>query len=52
MWDFLTKAEPDVTLGRFYEQDQFFIQQGRKVFKELLPLICNLIEDQLAKTKH
>ena len=44
---FLTRSEPNITLGRFYEEDQFFIQQGRKVFKELLPLICNLIEQQL-----
>ncbi|MDP3480661.1 MAG: beta-ketoacyl-ACP synthase III [Desulfoprunum sp.] len=48
---FLTRAEPDIALERFYEQDQFFNQQGRKVFKELLPLICNLIEDQLEKMK-
>jgi beta-ketodecanoyl-[acyl-carrier-protein] synthase len=44
---YLTKSEPDVTLDRFYQPDQFFIQQGRKVFKELLPLICNLVENQL-----
>jgi len=48
---FLTKAEPDITLERFYEQDQYFIQQGRKVFKELLPLICNLVDNQLAGAK-
>lgn len=48
---FLTKAEPDITLARFYDQDQYFIQQGRKVFKELLPLICNLIETQLKNTQ-
>jgi beta-ketodecanoyl-[acyl-carrier-protein] synthase len=46
---YLTKAEPDITFNRFYEQDQYFIQQGRKVFKELLPLICNLLENQLKK---
>lgn len=45
---YLTRCEPDVTLARFYEQDQFFIQRGRKVFKELLPQICNLVKDQLA----
>lgn len=44
---FLTKVEPDVTFERFYEPDQFFIQQGRKVFKELLPLICSLVNGQL-----
>jgi beta-ketodecanoyl-[acyl-carrier-protein] synthase len=48
---FLTKAEPDITFSRFYEQDQYFVQQGRKVFKELLPLICNLIETQLGTMK-
>ncbi len=48
---FLTKAEPNIAFERFYEQDQFFIQQGRKVFKELLPLICCLIEKQLEKNK-
>jgi beta-ketodecanoyl-[acyl-carrier-protein] synthase len=48
---FLTKAEPDITLKRFYEQDQYFIQQGRKVFKELLPLICDLVDNQLAGAK-
>jgi beta-ketodecanoyl-[acyl-carrier-protein] synthase len=45
---FLTKAEPDITFERFYEQDQYFVQQGRKVFKELLPLICDLVDKQLA----
>jgi beta-ketodecanoyl-[acyl-carrier-protein] synthase len=46
---FLTKVEPDVTFSRFFEPDQFFIQQGRKVFKELLPLICSLVEGQLQR---
>ncbi|MEN9463932.1 MAG: hypothetical protein RL217_113 [Pseudomonadota bacterium] len=27
----------------------FFVQEGRKVFKELLPLVTNFIEEQLAK---
>ncbi len=44
---YLTRCEPNVTFDRFYEQDQFFIQQGRKVFKELLPLICDFVKDQL-----
>jgi beta-ketodecanoyl-[acyl-carrier-protein] synthase len=48
---FLTKAEPDITFERFYEQDQFFLQQGRKVFKELLPLIYTLVQNQLQKAK-
>lgn len=46
---FLTKAEPDITLDRFFERDQFFGQQGRKVFKELLPLIYTLVDEQLRK---
>ena len=46
---YLTKSEPDVDLARFYRPDQFFIQQGRKVFKELLPLICTLVESQLTE---
>jgi len=44
---YLTRVEPDVTFERFFEQDQFFIQQGRKVFKELLPMICGLVKNQL-----
>ncbi|WP_163340039.1 beta-ketoacyl-ACP synthase III [Desulfopila sp. IMCC35008] len=46
---YLTKVEPAVTFERFFEQDQFFIQQGRKVFKELLPLICKLVRAQMAE---
>lgn len=48
---FLTRSEPDITFSRFFDGDQFFIQQGRKVFKELLPLICNLVEGQLENAK-
>jgi len=44
---YLTRAEPNLTFERFFEQDQFFIQQGRKVFKELLPIICKLVKNQL-----
>ena len=44
---YLTKVEPNITFERFFEPDQFFIQQGRKVFKELLPLICALVNNQL-----
>ena len=44
---YLTRAEPNLTFDRFFEQDQFFIQQGRKVFKELLPMICKLVKNQL-----
>lgn len=48
---FLTRSEPGITFNRFFEHDQFFNQQGRKVFKELLPLICNLVENQLEQAK-
>ncbi|MCK5516664.1 MAG: beta-ketoacyl-ACP synthase III [Desulfobulbaceae bacterium] len=46
---YLTRAEPDLTFERFFEQDQFFIQHGRQVFKELLPLICSHVKNQLNK---
>ena len=44
---YLTRAEPGITLERFFEHDQFFIQHGRKVFKELLPLICDHVRAHL-----
>ena len=44
---FTTMVEPDVTLARFFAKDQFFVQYGRKVFRELLPMICELVEGQL-----
>ena len=44
---YLTRVEPDLSYGRFFEQDQYFIQNGRKVFKELLPIICKLVKGQL-----
>jgi beta-ketodecanoyl-[acyl-carrier-protein] synthase len=44
---FTTLAEPDVTFERFFAADQFFVQRGRKVFRELLPLVCELVEGQL-----
>ncbi len=44
---YLTRSDPDLTFERFFEQDQFFIQHGRKVFKELLPLICSHVNRQL-----
>jgi len=47
-FSYLTRVEPDLNFARLFDQDQFFIQQGRKVFKELLPLICNLVKKQLA----
>lgn len=44
---YLIKFDPGATFERFYTPDQFFTQQGRKVFKELLPLIRNFVKDQL-----
>ncbi len=44
---YLTRVEANLTLERFFEPDQWFVQQGRKVFKELLPLVCNLVNSQL-----
>ena len=46
-FSYITRAEPNLTLERFFEEDQWFKQQGRKVFKELLPLVCHLIKSQL-----
>jgi beta-ketodecanoyl-[acyl-carrier-protein] synthase len=44
---YLTRAEADLTLERFFEPDQWFVQEGRKVFKELLPMVVNLVKQQL-----
>ncbi len=46
---YLTRLEPNVKMSRFYQPDQFFVQKGRKVFKELLPLICDMVSDQVEK---
>jgi beta-ketodecanoyl-[acyl-carrier-protein] synthase len=47
---FTTLVEPGLTFERFFAPDQFFAQRGRKVFHELLPMICKLIEGQLRDT--
>ena len=44
---FTTLAEPGLTFERFFAADQFFVQRGRKVFRELLPMVCHLVEGQL-----
>lgn len=31
-----------------FDADKMFVQQGRKVFKEVLPMVCHLIEEQMA----
>ncbi len=46
-FSYLTRAEPKLVLERFFEPDQWFVQQGRKVFKELLPLTVDLIKSQI-----
>lgn len=40
----MTRLEDDA----FFRPDMYFVQQGRKVFKELLPLVTSFIEDQLS----
>ncbi len=42
----LTRLEDDA----FNRQDMFFVQEGRKVFKELLPLVTEFIGEQLQET--
>jgi beta-ketodecanoyl-[acyl-carrier-protein] synthase len=46
-FSYLTRAEADITLERFFEPDQWFVQQGRKVFKELLPLVVDQLRQQI-----
>jgi len=45
---YLTRTDTNDDPARYMEPDQFFVQYGRKVFKELLPMVCNLIEGQLS----
>ncbi|RLB68178.1 MAG: hypothetical protein DRH08_01695 [Deltaproteobacteria bacterium] len=49
-FSYVTRVEPDLTLERFFEPDQWFIQYGRKVFKELLPMVTGLVKKQLEAT--
>jgi beta-ketodecanoyl-[acyl-carrier-protein] synthase len=37
------RCTPETVLA----DDKMFVQQGRKVFKEVLPMVCQLIEEQL-----
>jgi beta-ketodecanoyl-[acyl-carrier-protein] synthase len=46
-FSYLTRAEANLTLERFFEPDQWFVQQGRKVFRELLPLVVDLVSQQI-----
>lgn len=34
-----------------FDDDKMFVQQGRKVFKEVLPMVCQLIEAQLDEAR-
>ena len=34
-----------------FSSDKLFIQQGRKVFKQVVPIVANLIEEQLKEAK-
>ncbi len=44
---YLVRHEADITLERLFEHDQFFNQFGRKVYKELLPMIRDFVRGQL-----
>ena len=46
-FSYVTRVEPNLTLERFFEPDQWFVQYGRKVFKELLPMVTGLVKKQL-----
>jgi beta-ketodecanoyl-[acyl-carrier-protein] synthase len=46
-FSYLTRVEPNITPERFYDPDQWFVQQGRKVFRELLPLVVDLVGQQI-----
>lgn len=40
------RCNPDT--DTWFSDDKMFVQQGRKVFKEVLPMVCGLIDEQLA----
>jgi beta-ketodecanoyl-[acyl-carrier-protein] synthase len=42
---YMNQCSPDTV----NDIDKYFIQQGRKVFKEVLPMVSNLIASQMAK---
>lgn len=42
---FLNRCSPDTR----YSHDKLFVQQGRKVFKEVLPMVSELVTTQLAE---
>ncbi|OGT31405.1 MAG: beta-ketoacyl-ACP synthase III [Gammaproteobacteria bacterium RIFCSPHIGHO2_12_FULL_35_23] len=48
---FLTKTESEVFKqpSNIFNKDYFFMQQGRKVFKEIIPMVAELIANHLAE---
>lgn len=44
-WGLAIKQDPKM----YHSDDIFFKQNGRSVFKELVPMVCNLIEEQIEK---
>lgn len=42
---FLNRTHPQTQ----FDRDKLFVQEGRKVFKEVLPLVCTLLENQLSR---
>ncbi len=44
---FVTRSLEDRTEDTYFEPDQFFLQNGRSVFRELLPLVNGIVTDQL-----
>lgn len=42
----INRCNPDT----MFDTDKMFVQQGRKVFKEVLPMVYSMIEQQLEKT--
>lgn len=48
---FLTKSEIKIMKnpGEIYSHDQYFMQEGRKVFKDVTPLVSHIIEEHLTK---
>lgn len=46
-WSFVARLQPE----KMDDPALYFKQEGRKVFKELLPMVINLISDHLAENK-
>lgn len=50
---FLTKSELSIMKNpeKIYSHEQYFMQEGRKVFKDVTPLVSNIIEEHLTKNQ-